>query len=238
MSPVQTASIWFSQRPTAWSLSGRAPRPHSAGPRIVLAIVSASLGLLALDAPAVPCDVLLNEILSGPARDWNGDGTVSSRDDEWVEIVNLGSAPADLSGYLLSDGDSTVRFAYSGSLAAGGHRLVFGLEAVEWQRANARSVTGLSLNNSGDSVRLWRIIGPDTTLVDAYAYKTHESTGDRASARRPDGGAWALFDGLNPYSGVLEPTGTGCVPTPGAANECPVTETKASTWGRVKAAYR
>ena len=31
---------------------------------------------------------------------------------------------------------------------------------------------------------------------------------------------WVLFDGLNPYTGSLEPGGSGCVPTPGLANLC------------------
>src|SRR5262249_23538037 len=129
------ASIWF-------------PRSRRA-PRLALAVLAAAFITTALDAPAVPCDVLLNEILAGPPRDWNGDGTVSSRDDEWVEIVNLGATAADLSGYLLSDADSTMRFAFTGLLEAGGHQVIYGLQAVEWQRGNGRAISGLSLNNSG-----------------------------------------------------------------------------------------
>jgi hypothetical protein len=206
-----------------------------------MALVAAplALALLALDAPACPCDVLLNEILAGPGRDWNGDGAVSSRDDEWIEIINTGSGAIDLSGYLLSDADSTLRYGFSGVLGPGERRLVFGLEAVDWQKATGRPVAGLSLNNAGDTVRLFRAMGADTLLVDAYGYKSHEAAMDRASGRRPDGGsAWALLDGLNPYTGSLDPVATGCLPTPGLANACPATGSRLSTWGRMKGAYR
>src|SRR6476661_1012473 len=55
--------------------------------------------------------LVLNEILAGPARDWDGSGTFSSRDDEWVELVNTGATPLDLGGFLITDGDSIPRYA-------------------------------------------------------------------------------------------------------------------------------
>jgi hypothetical protein len=198
----------------------------------------AALALLFLNAPAATCDILLNEVLAAPARDWNGDGVVSARDDEWIEIWNQGSSSVDLTGYFFTDADSTERYAFAGFISAGEHRVVYGIQAVDWQRANGRSVAGLSLNNSGDTARLWRIVGPDTVLVDAYAYKSHEGGNDRSTGREPDGGAWSLFDGLDPYTGSLLPGSTGCFPTPGAENSCPVTRTEAVTWGKLKSIYR
>jgi hypothetical protein len=206
--------------------------------RTALLAVPFALAALVLDAPACPCDVLLNEILAGPGRDWNGDGVVSSRDDEWVEVVNTGGGAVDLSGYLLSDADSTFRYVFSGVLGAGERRVVFGLQAVEWQRSSGRAIGGLSLNNAGDTVRLFLAMGADTILVDAYGYKSHEAVTDRASGRRPDGGVWALFDGLNVYTGSLEPPSSLCLPSPGAVNQCAPTEARPSTWGRIKGSYR
>jgi hypothetical protein len=197
-----------------------------------------TMGLFVLNAPAAPCDILLNEILSAPARDWNGDGVVNARDDEWVEIWNGGLSSVDLTGYFITDADSTPRYAFTGSIGPNEHRVVYGNQAVDWQRANGRSVAGLSLNNSGDTVRLWRVIGPDTLLVDAYAYKSHEGGNDRASGREPDGGVWSLFDGLNLYTGSLDPGSTGCQPSPGATNVCPATRAEPVTWGRLKSMYR
>jgi hypothetical protein len=81
-------------------------------------------------------------------------------------------------------------------------------------------------------------VGPDTVLVDAYAYKSHEGANDRATGRRPDGAAWILFDGLDPYTGSLDPAGTGCPPTPGVANLCPPTTSEPASWGKMKSLYR
>ena len=110
--------------------------------------------------------------------------------------------------------------------------------AVEWERATGHPVFGLSLGNTGDSVLLWQVNGSDTTLVDSYTYKAHESAADRATGRTPDGSEWKLEDQLNPYSGTTQPTGTGCPPTPGQPNSCGVTPTHKVTWGRVKSIYR
>ena len=189
--------------------------------------------------PAVAApDVRISEFLAGPARDWDGNGTFSSRDDEWIEIVNGGAATADLTPYFMTDGDSIPRFGFTGTLAPGSVLLVTGSMSVTWERATGHPVFGLSLGNTGDKVMLWKVTGPDTTLVDSYAYKSHEAADDRASGRTPDGSEWKLEDGLNPFTGTATPGATGCPPTPGAPNDCGVTAAKRETWGQLKAIYR
>ena len=192
-------------------------------------------------APRPACaapDVRLSEILAGPARDWDGSGAFSSRDDEWIEIVNGGSTTADLSPYFVTDGDSIPRFGFSGTLAPGAVLLVTGTASVAWERATAHPVFGLSLGNTGDHVLLWKVTGGDTTLVDGYTYKSHEAASDRAVGRTPDGSEWKLEDALNAYTGATPPNGTGCAPSPGAPNDCGVTATTHETWGRLKSLYR
>ncbi len=198
------------------------------------------LSAAALPAPVAQADppLILNEFLAGPARDWNGDGTISTRDDEWVEVLNTGAAPLDLASYLLTDGDRLPRYAFSGTLEAGGRRLVFGKDAHDWELATGHPAFGLSLGNTGDKVMLWQVVGPDTVLVDSYTYLSHEAASDRAVGRTPDGGAWALLDGLNPYTGSTPPLGTGCLPSPGSPNLCGATPARMASWGRVKAIYR
>ena len=188
-------------------------------------------------AAAVPA-VRLSEILAGPARDWDGSGTFSSRDDEWIEIVNGGAATADLGSYFFTDGDSIPRFAFTGTLAPGAVMLVTGSMSVAWERATGHPVFGLSLGNTGDAALLWKITGPDTVQVDGYTYKSHEAAADRAVGRTPDGSEWKLEDQLNPYAGTTLPAGTGCSPTPGAPNTCGVVAAKQTSWGHVKAIYR
>jgi hypothetical protein len=188
-------------------------------------------------ATSVP-GVRLNEILAGPARDWDGSGAFSSRDDEWIEIVNAGSAAVDLAGFLVTDGDSIPRYALSGTLAPGEVRLVTGKTSYDWERANAQPAFGLSLGNTGDSVILWQVTGADTVVVDSYTYKSHEAAADRAVGRHPETGQWQLFDALNPYAGTIAPPGNACAPTPAAINACAAAPGRSVTWGSVKAAYR
>ena len=183
--------------------------------------------------------LVVNEIMAGPARDWDASGTFSSRDDEWIELLNTGTSPLDLGSFFLSDGDSTPRLALTGTLGPGERRIAFGRESYDWERANGYPAFGFSLGNSGDAVMLWQANGADTVVVDTYVYRSHEAAADRAIGRAPDGtGAWTLFDSLNPYTGTLTPSGTGCVPSPATENVCGTTPVRASTWGRVKELYR
>jgi hypothetical protein len=195
--------------------------------------------LLGATAPPSHAALRLNEIMAGPATDWNASGDFSSRDDEWVELANDGAGPVDLSPYLLTDAGATPRYRLSGTLAAGAHLVVYGSDAWTWERDNGHPAFGLSLGNSGDAMILWEIAGSETLMVDNYTYVSHEAAADRASGRFPDAsGAWALFDGMNPYTGTTAPQGNGCAPTPGSANVCGSTSAVPSSWGRLKTLYR
>jgi hypothetical protein len=185
--------------------------------------------------------IRLNEILADPASDWDGDTSVSSRSDEWVEIVNVGTATVDLSSYRLGDlsGGTAWRYGFSGFLAPGAVVVVYGSEAVAWEQNNGYPAFGLSLNNGGDTVFLFDLSGGDTVVVDEYGYQGFEVEDDRAPGHNPNGsGEWQIFDSLNPYTGTTPPLGNGCVPTPGESNHCSSTvPTKQSTWGAIKAQY-
>ena len=187
---------------------------------------------------AAATGVRLNEFLAGPARDWDGSGAFSSRDDEWIEIANTGAGAVDLAGCFVTDGDSIPRYAFSGNLGAGDVRLVTGKMSYDWEKASGQPAYGLSLGNSGDAVILWLVSGADTLLVDSYTYRSHEAAADRSIGRAADTGAWQLFDGLDPYTGTLTPAGNSCVPTPGAANACKSSPARTVTWGALKAVYR
>ena len=182
--------------------------------------------------------VLLNEFLAGPARDWDQDGVTDARGDEWVEVRNVSEAVVAMDEFRLADADTTIRYAFAGSLAPGGILLVTGSGAMAWQRSVGRTATGLSLNNAGDTVFLLRVSGSDTTVVDSRVYGSIEGASDRSTGR-PEGGedGWVLYDSLNPYTGSGAPSGTGCPPTPGAPNGC-TTDVGFMTWGAIKKLYR
>ena len=143
-------------------------------------------------APAVPV-VIINELLadpaSGDAGDANGDGTRSSQQDEFVELVNTSTFGADLSGWTLSDGVG-VRYTFPDGtwLAPGAAAVVFGggkidtlaeaHAAVQWFVAK-----GLGLNNSGDDVRL---VAADGSTIDWVTYGS-EGGKDKSLVRATDG---------------------------------------------------
>ena len=84
-------------------------------------LVSAAL-CVGVPASKSSAQLLLNEILADPATDWDGDGSVGSRADEWVEVMNAGSSTIDLSAYRLGDlsGGYSWRYGFSGALEPGG----------------------------------------------------------------------------------------------------------------------
>jgi len=214
------------------------PKRHRV-PFIFCLLLTAALGVVATTPAAAA--LLLSEILGDPARDWNGSGAVDARDDEWVEVLNTGPDPVDLAGYYLRDALGTdPHLRLSGTLAAGEARAFFGSDAAAWQTAQGLTVTGLSLNNAGDTVELHSGVpgAAGSQLVDVYIYGDHEAEDDRSSARLEDG-SWVLFDYYLPYTGSLTPGGSGCAPSPGVPNVCRanVADERAS-WGALKGDYR
>jgi len=151
-----------------------------------------------------------------------------------VEVINTGLAALDLTGYRLAGPDSVWRYEFTGVLAPGAVRVVYGRQSYEWETANGYPAFGLRLGNSGSEIVLFRVIGSTVSLIDCYAYADHEADDDRSSGRGPDGGPnWILLDGHNPWAGAAEPRGSGCYPTPGGFLIC-ATPVEPMTWSRVK----
>lgn len=209
--------------------------------RVAILLAFAAIALTA--APAVG-QVVINEILADPASDWDGDGAVDFRGDEWVEILNAGAQPVDLGTYGLRDAaGGGPRIVLDGILGPGEIVLVLGSQAVAWQEANGQSVAGLSLNNGGDEVVLLRLVPgsdpPVTEDVDNVAYPDHAAEDDRACGWDTHRTEWVLYDGLAPYGGDRDPVGTGCPPTPGARNLCNgQVPAESVSFGAAKALYR
>jgi hypothetical protein len=195
---------------------------------LILAAVSAVPGI-ALG------QVLINEYMPDPARDWDGDGAYDYRDDEWVEIINTGDSVVDLSGYRLRDaGDQVLwRYGFSGELAPGETRIVYGSDALAWEEANGFPSYGLSLNNAGDEILLCMVSDTDTLVLDSAVYG-RSAVDDRSIGRTvADAGVWAIFDAWNPCPDSCSPAGNGCIPTPGEVNNC-TTAVAESSWGSIK----
>ena len=136
--------------------------------------------------------VFINEVLA------NEPGSDTTR--EFVELVNGGTADADISGWTISDATSVRHtFAAGTTLHAGKAIVVFGTAAgIPSGLANAvgSSTGSLSLNNGGDTVTL----ASSTGTVDTVTYTSSLAGADGVSMNRsPDAsstGTWVLHTAL------------------------------------------
>ncbi len=136
-----------------------------------MSILLAMIFMLPASAEAF---IVINEILADPPSgilgDANGDGIGSGSQDEFVELLNIGTTPLDISGWSLSD-KVKERHIFSGGtvLLPDAYFVVFGggapsLLDVDWQTASTGS---LGLNNGGDTVSLF---DGSSILVDEVVY--------------------------------------------------------------------
>ncbi|WP_235880111.1 lamin tail domain-containing protein [Polyangium aurulentum] len=119
----------------------------------------------------------------------------SSTSGEFVEIVNVGGAAADLGGWSIADGTQARHtFPAGTSLAAGGALVVFGGSSgipAGLGNAVAASTGGLGLGNSGDTVALVNASG---ATVDTFTFGSSLASTDGVSMNRsPDASAQGTF---------------------------------------------
>ncbi|MCE9576471.1 MAG: lamin tail domain-containing protein [Deltaproteobacteria bacterium] len=161
--------------------------------------------------PPAGAGLVIDEILADPPAgyDANGDGKSSTRDDEFVELVNAGATALDLSGYTLADSTRTrLTFPTGTSLAPGKALVVFGGGKPASTGALALVAPGgLVLNNGGDAVRVHR---PDGEVVAEVSYGA-EGGRDQSLVRKTEG------DGAAPF--VLHRTVSAAPASPGRRSD-------------------
>ncbi|MGO1200788.1 MAG: lamin tail domain-containing protein [Dermabacteraceae bacterium] len=143
--------------------AARRPALHRLGAltgALVLSVPLAGAAVLAPSAPALaaPNDVRISEVESA-----DPDGG-----EDWVELVNTGAEPVDVSGWLLKDDDDTRDWTIpAGTVVAPGELLVLDhVDAVEG---------GFDFGlGTEDTVRLFAADG--TTVVDQLAWTEHAPT--------------------------------------------------------------
>ena len=135
--------------------------------------------------------LVLNEIHADPDAtlgDANGDGRVDPVEDEFLEIVNAGVGPMDLSNWRLEMGFNLLvhRFPADTWLEPGQAIVIFGGGEPQGSFGDSliqiASSGGLGLMNTGDLVTLKR---PDGTVVLALSYGL-EAGDDQSITRSPD----------------------------------------------------
>jgi hypothetical protein len=115
---------------------------------------------------------------------------------DWVELLNRGTTPADIGGYVVRDNDDTHSYVIPAgtTITAGGYYLA-DVDTVATPGGSATFGLG-----AADSARLF---APDGTLLDSDTWTTHATT---TYGRCPDG------------TGAFTTTNA---PTRGAVNACP-----------------
>ena len=141
----------------------------------------------------------INEYLADPPGsaatdligDANGDGTRSSSDDEFIEVVNRTSAAINVGGYAIRDADA-VRFTFPAgtTIPAGEAAVVFGggHPAGEFGSAAANGLvftatSTLSLNNGGDTISL---LDATSQIVETITYTSTEGGANQSINRNPE----------------------------------------------------
>ena len=143
--------------------------------------------------------VIINEIHASPRQDYNGDTLISSRDDEYIELLNVSDTAIDLSGHTISDLAGIRHEFPSGSILPAGHVLtVFGGGTVTGipGRVQIASSGQLGLNNSGDEIAVHTLEGALVTQAvygneGSYGVALHRTTPADALVR------YSAIDGAN-----------------------------------------
>jgi Lamin Tail Domain/IPT/TIG domain len=135
--------------------------------------------------------LVINEFLAnGAAGDANGDGTTDATQDEFVELVNSGTTPLNISGFTISDAVQ-VRYTIPANkiIPAGEAAVLFGGGAPTGSFGNAAANglvfavggSGLALNNTGDTITV-----KDTTATVVATMTYASSSASESSTRNPD----------------------------------------------------
>lgn len=124
--------------------------------------------------------------------------------EEFIEVKNAGTEPADFRGWSVSDQGNTTYVQTTEAVVAPGNFLTL-----------PRSLTKIALNNGGDAVHL---IGPDTAEHDTVAYG--KAPREKTYARQTDG-TWAWT--------APTPDEENAVPEPAAVAEEPTAKPKKSS---------
>lgn len=216
---------------------------RTGGVRIVVGVVlhvgTVLAALAAYPAPGA-AQIRLSEVLCAPTEDYDLDGEVDTKSDEFVEVVNVSDAPVALDDWYVRDGTGDAyHYGFSGNLPVGGTLVVTGTMAQVWQSNNDAGTSGLSLNNTGDIVELWYApADAEPSLIDVVTVPPHAASAGRSLAWDPAIDDYVLHDGLAPYGGSAVPAGNGCPPGPGVPGTCNVSvPTRTIGFGPLKAAY-
>ena len=152
-----------------------------------------------------PGSLVINEFLADPGttNDANGDGTMSSSEDEFVELYNAGLVPLLLDEYTVEEGSGIFhRFPEGMVLQPGEAYVIFagGTPTTSCGSTTANVRNFIGLNNGGDVIT---VRDPNGRIQAQVRYGTASPTGlpaapnDESLALYPDGN---VAGGYRPHS--------------------------------------
>jgi hypothetical protein len=149
---------------------------------------------LAPPKPAGTGALLINEVLADPPVDYdaNGDGTYHYHEDEFVELLNVGDGPLDLSAATISDATGVRVTLPAGTALAPGEVLVVfggGAPADLGPGVHVFADGWMQLNNDGDTVSVRDAGG---ALLGEVSFGP-EAGDDQSLVRAVDGDPAAAF---------------------------------------------
>lgn len=131
-------------------------------------------------------NIIINEIHADPdptEGDANGDGVISSNDDEFVELVNNSGSSLDISNWTISDAGGVKHTFDEGTMLPADETIVvFGGGTPTGIPGLVQITSSLSLNNSGDDVI---IKNASDIIITQYTYGS-EGGDNQSLARDPD----------------------------------------------------
>lgn len=156
--------------------------------------------------------LIINEVLYDPSNiglegDANGDSTYNQAQDEFIEFVNLGSSPLDVSGYQIADSNvatNLINVVYiipngiiippNGALVVFGGGLPKGMFGGAIVLADT-GTDGLSMNNSGEVILVRNNMGNVLLRFNSDALSNNP---DESYTRSPDlNGSFVQHASLN-----------------------------------------
>ena len=128
-------------------------------------------------------DLVLNEILADPNDDANGDGTLSTSDDEFLEFVNTGSTDLDITGWTIAD-EIAIRHTFPPTTILKPNQAIVvfdgGTPTGNFGGSQIQTAGTLSLNNDGESIEVKDDL--DNLLIEI----NYEGANNQSETRNPD----------------------------------------------------
>lgn len=139
-------------------------------------------GFFCFSAARAASSVVINEAA------WMGTGV--SANNEWIEISNLGSEVADLSGWTLRAADGSPSITLTGAVTAGGYFLLERTSDETVPGATADQIYTGSLSNSGEILELRDAGGSLIDKIDASGGWPAGDNDLKLTMERRTGGGW------------------------------------------------